>query len=173
MPTLAIVAAAAVLVACSDNGPGPGGGGGGGDQQASSLPDPCALVTKGEVEAAAGGPVADGVEQPGGPNHYAFGQGRLCTFVPDDGTVSATTISVFAYSADGWAQYKANQATYSSFEEIAGVGEEAVGMNGNQIGLHQRGYVVDMTVGLFIAHDPAGPPRVLALAQAAAGRLDS
>ncbi len=182
MRMLMVVAAVAVLAACSDGGPGPGtgggsadggGGGGGGGGQTSSLPDPCALVTKAEVEAAVGGPVADGFEQPVGPNHYAFGEGRQCTFVPDSGIVSATWITVYLYSADGWAQYKTNQASYGAFKEVAGVGEEAVGVGDTQIGLHQAGYVLDVAVGLFVAQDPAGGPRVLALAQAAAGRLDS
>jgi hypothetical protein len=173
---LMMMAVTVVLAACSDaDAPGAGGGdgGGGGGSGGSSLPDPCSLVTRAEVETAAGGTVAEGVEQDGGPNHYAFGQGRLCTFVPDDGTVSTTTISVFNYAAEGWAQYKQNQATYSTYKEVTGVGEEAVSSYDNQIGLHQDGYVVDISVGLFTAHDPAGGPRVLALATAAAGRLGS
>src|SRR5215510_3115033 len=100
---VAVAAVMGLVSACSgsDGGSGSGGSGGGG-----SLPAACSLVTKADVDAAVGGTVAAGVEQPGGPNHYAFGQGHLCTFVPSSNIVSASTISVFKYSESGWAQYK-------------------------------------------------------------------
>jgi len=177
---VAVVAVVGLVSACSGSSDGGGGGtgggggaGGGGGGAGGGLPQACSLVTKADAETAVGGTVAAGVEQPGGPNHYAFGQGHLCTFVPSKNTVSASTISVFRYSESGWAQYKQNQASFKTFQTISGVGEEAVSAGDSQIGLHQNGYVVDISLGYFIPHDPAGMPRLIALAKAAATRVSA
>jgi hypothetical protein len=144
-----------------------------GGDGAGSLPDPCSLVTQAEMETAVGGKVIQIVEQPGGPISYAFGQGRLCTFVPAKATVSASTLSVFPYSAAGWETFKKSESSYSTFREVKGVGEEAVSSVPARVTVHQTGYVVDLGIGTFVAHDKAGPARVLALAKAAIGRLGS
>jgi len=128
-------------------------------------------VTQAEVETAVGGPGAEGAELDPGPDHYAFGPGRQCIFIPSNGVVSAAFITVFEYSADGWELYKENQASFSSYHEVSGVGEEAVSSGIGHIGVHQGGYVIDIQLGYEIAQDPAGEPRLLELATTALGRL--
>ncbi len=178
-----IVALGASLTACS-GGPATTGDGnaggtgegtntdGGGGTDASGLPDPCALVTKAEVEAAIGGPVtAEGEELEPGPNHYAFGIGRQCVFGPVNGVVSPAFITVFTYSADGWEQYATNQASFSDFHEVEGIGDEALAGGATQIGVHQGDLVLDIQLGFETAGDPAGEGRLQELATTALGRL--
>jgi hypothetical protein len=184
LPLFVIVALSASLAACSggpatsgDGNAGSGGsdGGtsdGGGGTDSTGLPDPCALVTRAEVETAAGGPMtAEGEELDPGPTHYAFGLGRQCVWGPVSGVVSPTFVTVYTYSADGWEQYKTNQASFSSYHDITGVGEEGLSAGIGSIGTHEGGIVLDIQVGYEIAQDPAGEPRVITLATTALGRL--
>ncbi len=181
LPLMIVVALSASLSACvggtTPSGDATGGGndgntdGGGGTGETTSLPDACALVTKAEVETAVGGPVADGEELDPGPSHYAFGLGRQCIFIPANGVVSATFITVYTYSADGWEQYKENQASFSSYHDVAGIGDEALSSGIGQIGVHQSDLVLDIQMGFEIAQDPAGEARLQALATTALGRL--
>jgi hypothetical protein len=184
LPLFVIVALSASLAACSGgpatSGDGNAGGGtdggssdgGGGTDDSTGLPDPCALVTKAEVETAAGGPMtAEGEELDPGPTHYAFGLGRQCVFGPVNGVVSPTFITVYTYSADGWADYKTNQASFSSYHDISGVGDEALSPGTGGIGVHQGDIVLDIQVGYEVAQDPAGEPRLITLATTALGRL--
>lgn len=187
LPLFVIVALSASLTACaggptsSGNGTAGGNGDGtssdgtsgdGGGTDSTGLPDPCALVTRAEVETAVGGPMtAEGEELEAGPNHYAFGLGRQCVFGPVSGVVSPTFLSVFTYSADGWEQYKTNQASFSSYHDIAGVGEEALSPGVGGIGTHQGDIVLDIQIGYEIAQDPAGEGRLITLATTALDRL--
>jgi hypothetical protein len=181
LPLFIAVALSASLVACSGaatSGDGNAGGGdtgtsdgGGGTDDSTGLPDPCALVTEAEVEAAVGGPVAAGEALDPGPNHYAFGLGRQCIFIPENGVVSATFITVYTYSADGWDQYKESQASFSSYHDVAGIGDEALSAGIGQIGVHQGDLVLDIQMGYEIAQDPAGEARLQALATTALGNL--
>lgn len=186
LPLFVIVALSASLTACAGGpatsgdgdagGSGDGGtsdGGGGGGEDSTGLPDPCALVTKADVETAAGGPmVGEGAEPEGPPLvHYAFGEGRQCVWGPVNGVVSPTFVSVYTYSADGWEQYKANQASFSSYHDITGVGDEALSPGTGGIGVHQGDIVLDIQIGYEIAQDPAGEGRLITLATTALGNL--
>ncbi len=142
-----------------------------GTEDATGLPDPCSLVTQDEVAATVGGPVAAGEPLDPGPNHYAFGLGRQCIFIPENGLNSPTFVTVFAYSADGWAAYQDNQASYSTYHEVAGIGEEALSGGVGQIGIHQGDLVLDIGMGFETPQDPAGDGRLLTLATTALGRL--
>jgi hypothetical protein len=186
LPLFIAVALSASLAACSGgpatsgdgnaggNGDGTSsdGGGGGEDTGGTGLPDPCALVTRAEVETAAGGPmVGDGEELDPGPTHYAFGLGRQCVWGPVNGVVSPTFVTVYTYSADAWARYKTDQAGYSSYHDISGVGDEALSAGTGAIGVHEGDIVLDIQVGYEVAQDPAGEPRVITLATTALGNV--
>ncbi len=182
-PLFVIVALGASLAGCAGgpttSGDGNSGGGdsgtsdgGGTDDGGTGLPDPCALVTKAEVETAVGGPMtAEGEELDPGPNHYAFGLGRQCVFGPVSGVVSPTFITVYTYSADAWGEYTASQESYSTFHDISGVGEEANSAGNGSIGTYQGDIVLDIQLGYEIAQDPAGESRLVTLATTALGRL--
>jgi hypothetical protein len=99
-----------------DGGPGDGGPGGG---SGGGAPDPCALLTEGEVGTAVGSEVSR-VEGP-----VERFQGVQCTwFFPDEllgeAEVSLTAwVGVQFYSPDG------PGADVTGFEEVAGIGEAA------------------------------------------------
>jgi hypothetical protein len=185
LPLFIVVALGASLAACSggpatsgdgnagDGGSSDGGTSDGGGTDSTGLPDPCALVTKADVEAAAGGPMVGEGEEPEGPPlmHYAFGEGRQCVWGPVNGVVSPTFVTVYTYSADGWEQYKTNQASFSSYHDITGVGDEALSPGTGGIGVHQGDIVLDIQVGYEVAQDPAGEPRLITLATTALGNL--
>lgn len=184
LPLFIAVALSASLAACSGgpatSGDGNSGGGtdggtsdGGGGTDSTGLPDPCALVTRADVETAAGGPMVGEGEEPEGPPlvHYAFGEGRQCVWGPVNGVVSPTFVTVYTYSADGWEQYKANQASFSSYHDITGLGDEALSPGTGGIGVHESDIVLDIQVGYEVAQDPAGEPRLITLAETALGNL--
>ena len=183
LPLFIAVALSASLAACSGGpattgdgnaGDGTDGGtsdGGGGTDDSTGLPDPCALVTRAEVETAVGDPVtAEGEELEPGPDHYAFGLGRQCVFLPVDGVLSPTFVTVFTYSADGWDLYKETQASYSTYHEVPGLGDEALSGGIGQLGVHQGDFVLDIQLGSKIGSSAAEPP-LLELATTALGRL--
>lgn len=142
-----------------------------GTEDATGLPDPCSLVTQDEVAAAVGAPVGVGAEATPGPNSYAFGQGRQCQFIPENSLNSPTFVAVYPYSADGWVAYQENQASFSTYHEVAGIGEEALSAGVGQIGIHQGDLVLDIGMGFDTPQDPAGDARLLTLANSALGRL--
>jgi hypothetical protein len=183
LPLLVIVALGASLAGCAGgpttsgdgnaggNGDGTSSDGGGTDDGGTGLPDPCALATTAEVEAAQGGTVADGVETDPGPSHYAFGLGRQCVWIPDNTLSSPIFLTLYTYSADGWDEYKVNQQSYSSYHDVAGIGDEALAAGATQIGVHQGDLVLDVQMAYDTAQDPAGEPRLHAFAEMALGRL--
>jgi hypothetical protein len=181
LPLFIALALSASLAACSPgpatSGDGNAGGDsgtsdGGGTDDSTGLPDPCALVTRADVETAAGGPmVGEGEELDPGPTHYAFGLGRQCVWGPVNGVVSPTFVTVYTYSADGWEQYKTDQAGFSSYHDITGLGDEALSPGTGGIGVHQGDIVLDIQVGYEVAQDPAGEPRLITLAETALGNL--
>lgn len=182
LPLFIAVALSASLAACSggpattgDGNAGDGGdtgtsdGGGGGTDDSTGLPDPCALVTRAEVEAATGGAVEEGEALEPGPDHYAFGLGRQCIFIPPpDGVVSPTFVMVYTYTADGWDLYKETNASMS--HEVPGVGDEAFSAALGQIGVHQGDVVMEIQLG-YKTSDPLTDDQLADFANIALGRL--
>ena len=175
------VALSASLAACSggpatsgDGNAGDGGDtgtsdGGGGTDDSTGLPDPCALVTRAEVETAIGDPMsAEGEELEPGPDHYAFGVGRQCIFLPVDGLLSPTFVMVYTYSADGWDLYKETNASMS--HPVPGVGDEAFSAALGQIGVHQGDVVMEIQLG-YKTSDPLTDDQLADFANIALGRL--
>jgi hypothetical protein len=116
----------------------------------SSKRDPCALITKEEIEAALGAPISD-----------VTSDGSDCTYHPAEGSLKGAMVTAeWEEAAAAMTGAKAGIKMVGLGEAVSGIGDEAVFMPPGV--LYARKGDVFITINLYYADNPLDKTKALA-----------